>query len=64
MLTEYIYHAGDDDTRIRFGTNEFSVLAGNKGVVAGLSSVVYLGSAGTVASKNDKVSYFVWRWSF
>ena len=53
--TEYIYHAGDDDTRIRFGTNEFSVLAGNKGVVAGLSSVVYLGSAGTAASKNDKV---------
>ena len=52
---QYIYHEGDSDTRIGFWDDTITLVAGDKGVVAGVGGVTYLGSAGTEASKHSQV---------
>jgi hypothetical protein len=54
-IAEYIYHEGDADTRMGFWNDQYSVLAGGKGVVAGISGVTFLGGSGTEATKFDQV---------
>jgi hypothetical protein len=55
-VAERIYHEGDSDTSIGFFTDQLTISAGGKGVVAGLSSgIALLGSAGTEATKFDQV---------
>ena len=55
-VAERIYHQGDTDTSIGFFTDQLTMMAGGKGIVAGLSSgIALLGSAGTEAQKFDQV---------
>ena len=55
-VAERIYHEGDSDTSIGFYTDQLTIQAGGKGIVAGLSSgIALLGGAGTEATKFDQV---------